>query len=296
MRRWNLPLLTGLALLALLLASLLAPSLVDTSAADLVKPYQEVNGATKVAPFAPGVNGYALGTDMAGRDVFMRVLAGGRLTLGLAVGVLLARFLIAVPLGLVLGWVGGSPSGVMSSLASATGAIPNLIFLLLLTVIVQPLGMHPVASIMLVLTLVGLPRLTEQVRKVTIHLKELPHIEAAVSLGATSPRILAKHIWPIMKGDLAVTVASELAWVLIMLTQMAIFGRLFVTGQFVLDLGIRRLILDDAPEWATMLAVNYARLRSYWWIPLYPAVALGLATTCFHMLAEGMRIRWVGRR
>lgn len=294
--RLNTSLTLGLILSALLLVTLVVPFVMDLPDPMDLKMTMEVDGALKKPPYAPGVGGYLLGSDQGGRDLFARIIYGARSTLLLGVTVAVGRTLLAIPLGLLSGWYRGLFGRAVAAVSTGMGALPTLV---LTTFILWSVQRVVRADWLLlyggVILLVGLPRLAEQVRLLTEETLTMPHVEAAVAVGATPLRILRKHVLPIIRGDILVSVAAETAWVLMIIGQLAIFN-IFASGMTSIQVGERWIILDGQPEWGLMLGANRDLIRGqHWWVPVFPAIALGLTVACFQLLAEGVRVRWLRR-
>lgn len=296
--RLNGPLLLG-ALLGLgLLLVLCLPWLMELPDPHLARFYVWIDDVLRLPPFAPGEQGFVLGSDRMGRDMLSRLIYGARTTLAIAMGVTLLRFVLAVPLGLLAGWRGGWLGRFTSALAGGFGAIPTLILVALILSGLRRMIADPMDWFLIycaVLVAAGFPRIADQMRLRAQEIALQPHIEAAVAVGAGSGRIIRRHIAPLMRADLLVTVAAEMAWVLVAMGQLAVFG-IFVGGTVVLRFeGYPDQVMEWMAEWGQMLGANRMLVRSRPWIPLYPGIALGLAAACFHLLAEGIRIRGLRR-
>ncbi|MFO7273667.1 MAG: ABC transporter permease [Symbiobacteriaceae bacterium] len=293
MRRLNMPLLAGLTLVLGLVVLLVLPEVVSLPDPQVGVYVQMEGKKLRLAPFAPGEFGYVLGSDMVGRDVLSRVIYGARYSLGLAASVLLLRTLVALPAGLWAGWVGGRAGRLVQALAAGFGSIPAL------ALVAMTLGglrwLVPgetgwLLTYLAMLVLSGAPRMAEQVRRRTEEVLVMPHVEAARALGATPRRILMRHVLPLMRADLAVMFSSEMAWVLLLMGQLAVFG-IYVGGTVAVrgDGWVR--YIEYLPEWGLMLGANRLNMLGAPWIAFFPGLALGLSAAAFHLLAEGFRLR-----
>lgn len=296
--RLNGPLVFGLALVAGLVTMVLLPWISHVRDPHLAQLMAFVDGNMYTPPLKPGQYGFLWGTDRVGRDLFARVVYGARITLALAAGVNILRCLVAFPLGLWAGWQGRVPGRLTRALATGFGAIPTL---LLVSMILKPLRQMVSSQLAwlwvygLVLVVAGFPRIAEHVRRRAEEIRALPHIESAVAAGAQPRRIVLKHILPLMSGDFMVVMAAEMAWVLLMMGQLAVFG-VFVGGYVrVVRDGFPTLTVEWMAEWSQMLGANRGEFLSHPWIPMYPGIALGLTAVCFHLLAEGLRLRSLRR-
>jgi len=293
-KRWlNFPLVLGLLLAAVLLVLLVLPEVVDLPDPHM-GVYVQMNGPRlRLAPFAPGEFGYVLGSDLIGRDVLSRVVYGARYSLGLAAVVILLRFAVALPAGLRAGWSGGRAGRLVQTLAVGFGSIPALALVAMTLgglrwLIPGQAGWLAVYVGMLVLS--GAPRMAEQVRRRVEEILLMPHVEAALALGAPSRRILRRHVLPLMRADLLVMLSSEMAWVLLLMGQLAVFG-IYVGGTVVVRGEGWSKVVEYLPEWGQMLGANRSSILGAPWIPFYPGLALGLSAAAFHLLAEGFRLR-----
>ncbi|MBY6276283.1 ABC transporter permease [Symbiobacterium thermophilum] len=293
MRRLNAPLVVGLVLTAGLVALLVLPELVALPDPHVGVHVQMEGRKLRLAPFAPGEFGYVLGSDMVGRDLLSRVIYGARYTLGLAAAVIGLRAAIALPAGLRAGWAGGRAARIVQALAVGFGSIPAL------ALVAMTLGglrwLVPgqkgwLATYVAMLVLSGAPSMAEQVRRRAEEILVMPHVEAARALGATPWRILRRHVLPLMRADLAVMFSSEMAWVLLLMGQLAVFG-IYVGGTVAVrgDGWIR--YIEYLPEWGQMLGANRTAILGSPWIPFFPGLALGLSAAAFHLLAEGFRLQ-----
>lgn len=295
--RLNTPLVVGSLLMLLLLVVLILPSIADLPDPNVTRMIGQVNGKTVAPPFSPGQIGYVWGSDAAGRDVFARVIHGARPSVGLALGVAAARALLCIPLGLLAGWRGGWLGRTVHGLATGFASLPTL---LLVIYVLRTLGLFVTSGpwwllTAAVLVVAGVPRLAEQVRRLSEEAAVRPHIEAAVATGASDWRIMWKHIFPLLKGDLLVAMTAEMGWVLLMLGQITIFGIVFGGAIAVPREGMAALRVERLPEWGQAMGVNVGLLRTHPWVPYAPAAALGLTIVGFQLLAEGIRQRWVRR-
>lgn len=294
MRRIPLSLIIGLVLLGGLGVVLLLPFLCD-----LPHPQQgvllQMEGRRLVAPpYQPGQLGYVLGSDFLGRDYWSRLVYGARITVGLALMINLIRFALALPVGLQAGWRRGWLARAVQAAAAGFGSLPALVLVYIVLRGLWPFflgGNAWMVAYVLVLGLAGAPRIAEQVRRRTEEIALMPHVEAVQALGARPARILRRHVLPIMRADLLVMAPSEMAWVLMIMAQLAVFGVHPGGAVQVETISGNIAVAEYLPEWGQMLGTNIPYLLSYPWLPFYPGLAIGLTAAGFHLLAEGLRER-----
>ncbi len=232
-----------------------------------------------VAPFSHDATGafHLLGTDRFGRDVWARLVYGGRLSL--ATG-FIATF-IAVLLGLVIGTVAGvSPGPIRRTLLAGTDfalALPRIVLLLLLAALWPPSGV----LVVVVLGLTGWMSIARLVYGEATSLMARPFVLAARSLGASTGRIAFRHLVPNLWTP--VTVAAALG----------------VGNAITLEAGLSFLGLGmqpPAPSWGGMIASGRDTLVNAPWVALAPGVALVLTVIACTLLGDAIRDRVAGGR
>lgn len=295
--RLNGPLVAGATVVLGLVVILLLPLFIDLDP-NTVRLTDVVNGRIVVPPLAPGVNGHLLGTDRMGRDLLARLVYGARFTLSAGFGIAALRALLGIPLGLIAGWYGGTLSYITNLLSSSLSALPTLLAVIVLmhgaALAVKSYNSY-LAAYVVVVALVGVPRLAEQLRRLVDEVKTQPYIEAARATGAPTARIVVRHILRVISGDLVVALAAETGWVLLLMGQLAVF-RFIIAGDLAFQGGqAQGVSAEKTAEWAEMVGLNYGLFRTRYWVPLYPVLALGTTVAGLQLLAEGLRRRWLHR-
>ncbi len=248
--------LVATVVLGALLAPVLAPS-----APDLVQPALRLKPPSSAHPF---------GTDAFGRDQFARVLYGARLALLSSV---LPMLLAAVPgtlLGLIAGYRKGRLEQLLSRLIDVWLAFPGL---LLAIVLVARLG-PSLNTTVLALGVVGVPWYYRLVRGGTLCECEALYVEAARSVGASSARILLRHILPNLAGSVVVLCSLRLGTVLLAAGGLSFIG-----------LGAQ----PPTPEWGALLNSGREYMEVAWWLPLFPGLALTWTVMGYNLLGDGLR-------
>ncbi len=219
--------------------------------------------------------GFVLGTDSLGRDVWSRLVLGGRVSLAVGAG----ATLLALGLGLLVGTTsavaGDRVDAVLMRCVDLLLSIPWLLVVVALRAAL-PLDLRPevmLVALIVLLGLMGWMRTAQLVRNVVIETLRRPYVDAARSLGASLPHIVRQHLVAptthVLRGQALLLLPSFIA--------------AEVTLSF-LGLGI----LDPMPSWGQMLAdISVDSLLRHWWL-LSPAAALaGVAWLC-HLLARRM--------
>lgn len=224
-----------------------------------MKPYDHVRNKS-----------YLMGTDDLGRDVFARVLYGARISLLIAFIATLVSFFIGVLYGGISGYIGGMVDNVMMRIVDTIDVVPLLLYVILLSVIIGS-GLKSIIIALGSVYWVGMARI---VRGQVLSLKEQEYVLSARTLGASTFRILIRHLIPNAIGPIIVSMA--------MMIPSAIFTEAFLS--FV-GLGV------NAPlaSWGTLASDALGGLRSYPYQLFYPSVAISLTMLAFNFLGDGLR-------
>lgn len=220
--------------------------------------------------YCPPCRAHPLGTDGLGRDVLLRLIQGARIAF--QVGVITS--LIAIPIGVLLGCIGGYFGGRTDDfivwLYSTFASIPSLLFILAISMLAGR-GLLGVFLGIGLTTWVGLCRL---IRGEVIKHKQRPYVEAARALGCSSWRIMFRHILPNIAHVVIVTFTLR-------------FPAAIGTEVFMSFLGIG---VENEPSWGLM--INSARLRLWqgmWWEMTFVTIAIFLVVLAFNLLGDALR-------
>jgi len=219
----------------------------------------------------PGISHF-FGTDSKGRDVFSRVVAGSRISLGVGVAASLVSLAIGVLFGLAAGYFGGRTDAALNQVFDVFLAFPSLLLAIGISA-VMPSGL---GSAMLAIILVGWAGFARMVRGITLQLKELTYVEASRAIGASTGRILFRHILP-----------NALPLILVA-------GSLRVGGFILLEAALSFLglgIQPPTPTWGSMISLNRAYINSAPWMVIFPGLAISLTVIAFNILGDYLRDR-----
>lgn len=267
-RLWRLsPLVVvgGVILLTVVLACALAPAL---TRADPIK----TGFSARLSPplGLGGTTAHIMGTDNLGRDIWVRVLYGGRISLALATGAVILAAGAGVLLGLVSGYAGGRIDDLIMRVADVQLAFPVI---MLAIAIIAVVGTSEFAIIG-VLALSGWVLYARTVRANLLSIRNLEYIEAARALGASSLRIIVSHILPNTMAPILVIASAQFATMVLLETGLSFLG-----------LGIQ----PPRPSWGNMLAEGRDYLSNAWWLATIPGVAISLVVLGANLFGDGLR-------
>jgi peptide/nickel transport system permease protein len=213
---------------------------------------------------------YPLGTDEFGRDILSRLLHGARISFevgAIAVGI---AGTCGILLGLVAGYKGGWVDNVLILLMDVVYAFPAI---LLAIAIISLLG-NNLTNAMIAIAVVYAPTFMRVVRGATLSVRHTAYVEAAVALGAPTPRILARHVFPNITAPLIVHASLNFAFAVLAEASLAFLG-----------LGNK----PPAPSWGSMVSASYGFLQLAPWAAIVPGVAIALTVLGFNLLGDGLR-------
>jgi peptide/nickel transport system permease protein len=202
--------LSGTLLLLIISCCFLAP---------LIAPHSET-AQDLSASLAPPSAEHFLGADKMGRDLFSRLLYGGRVTMVSALAVALLSFVLGAPLGLFSGYYGGKFDSIVGRCCDVLLSFPSLLLAFLL---VAALG-RGIANAVIALGIIYVPMLTRLVRSLTLIEKNKTYVEAATSIGFSRPYILFRHILPNCADTILVQLTLDMAYAILDLAALSFIG------------------------------------------------------------------------
>ncbi|MES2856757.1 MAG: ABC transporter permease [Bdellovibrionota bacterium] len=243
-----------------------------------ISPYSfETQNIDKALMGPDAVN--LLGTDSLGRDMLSRIIYGARMSM--SVGIFTAIFSVIVGgiYGAVSGWMGGWVDALMMRIIDILYAIPSLVLLILVKVIFDSFSffenpeLKALTAIFLALSVVGWIALARLVRGQVLQVREMLYVEGARALGASSWRIVARHIGPNILGP-----------IIVMLTFQIPSNILFESFLSFIGLGLQ----PPYSSWG-VLANDGWKAKSYPHLVLFPGMALFFTMLAFNLLGDGLR-------
>lgn len=240
-----------------LLAPLLAPH--DPLASDF---------AAGLKP--PGTPGHPWGTDQLGRDLLSRVLYGARIALFIGFCTVLVTAAVGGLLGLVAGFVGGWPGGVIMRIADVQLSFPFILLALTINAIVG-LGLR---NIIISLSAAGWVVYARVVRGEVLSVSQREFVQAARALGTGRARILFRHILPNVAPSIIIVASLQ-------------FSQFIVAEAAISFLGFG--VQPPTPAWGSMLSESRDFLFVAWWLAAFPGAALALTALGINLMGDWLR-------
>jgi peptide/nickel transport system permease protein len=250
----------GVLFVLVILSATLAPWL---------SPYAPIKANLR-APLEPPGAAHLMGTDRFGRDVFSRVLWGGRLSLTVGVVSVGVAAAWGVTLGLVAGYAGRGIEAVIMRTVDLLQAFPGI---LLALAVIATLG-SSLQNLMIAVGISAIPEYVRITRGAVLSVKQREFVLAARVVGCRDRAILVRHILPNVTAPLVVLATLGIAGAIITGSALSFLG-----------LGIR----PPTPEWGNMLAEGREFLARAWWVAFFPGLAIMAAVLAVNLLGDGLR-------
>ncbi len=211
-----------------------------------------------------------MGTDEVGRDVYSRIVYGTRISLSVGLGVMAIALLIGIPLGLIAGLAGGPIDYIIMRVVEVFTAVPALMLALLLISVFGG-GLY---NVILALGIVAWLDACRLLRAQLLSLRERDFVLAAQTVGASKARIAVRHLLPNAVAPLIVAVTIGIP--------VAIFAE---AGLSFLGLGVN----DPIPSWGKMVGNSLSYMRVYWYLGVFPTLAIAFTMLGFTFFGDGLR-------
>lgn len=249
-----------LLVLLLVISAVLAPQLAPADPAEMhlrdrLKPPSQEN---------------LMGTDPFGRDIFSRILFGGRISLLVGVVAVAMSGVTGTLLGAGSGFYGGWMDHVIMRAMDALSSFPAV---LLALAIIGALGTG-LLNLMIAVAVTGIPTFARVTRSAVLVVRELDYVLAARSVGAKSFHTLWRHVFPNSMGLVIVMATLRVASAILAASSLSFLG-----------MGIQ----PPTPEWGSMLAEGRGHLQRAPWLTVFPGLAILLAVMGFNLLGDALR-------
>lgn len=247
-------------ILVFILLSLFAPwlSTHDPAAQDLASRLARPSAA------------HWFGTDELGRDIYSRILYGGRVTLGMVIAVVVLVAPIGLAIGCVAGYFGGIVDTALMRITDIFLAFPRLVLALAFVAALKP----GIESAVLAIALTAWPPYARLARAETLTVRNSDFIAAYRLTGGSAWRIISRHIAPLCVPSLIVRVTLDMSSIIITAASLGFLG-----------MGAQ----PPSPEWGAMIATAKRFIFEQWWVATIPGVAIFLVSLAFNFLGDALR-------
>lgn len=259
LRKNTLAMAGSLILLALVLVIVFGP---------LITPYSPTKLDVLHKLAAPSFSHW-LGTDAFGRDVFTRIMHGGRATLAIGVGVVAIAFVVGVSFGMLAGFAGGWTDSIIMRIVDAILAFPALVLAIALAAAFGP----SLENAMLAVAITLAPQFARVARSQALSISVKPYVEAAISLGLPTPRVLFRYVFLNGLGPLLVQSTLALGSAILQTASLGFLG-----------LGAQ----PPMAEWGADVSANLQFVRGAAWVALAPGMAILLAVLSFNLIGDSL--------
>ena len=215
-------------------------------------------------------NGHFLGTDGNGRDLLVRILYGGRLSLTIGILATLVSVFIGVIYGTIAGYFGGKLDIFMMRVVEILYAMPYLIFVILLMVVFG----RNIYFLFIAIGAVEWLTMARIVRGQTISLKEKEFIETSKALGQSNFMIIWEHIIPNLAGPIVVYITLMVPSVIILESFLSFLG-----------LGVQ----EPLTSWGVLISEGSREMETAWWLLIFPGVFMTITLASLNFIGDGLR-------
>ncbi|MGM0806088.1 MAG: nickel transporter permease [Bacillota bacterium] len=221
----------------------------------------------------PPSSAYPLGTDHMGRCIFSRLIVGAQSTLGITALVVATVALIGIPIGLVIGYIGGRLDTVFMRVADGILALPEFILAIAIAGFLGP----SLTNLMISIVFVKWIAYTRVVRSIVITERNKDYVQAAKVGGSSNWKIIRRHMFPQIVSPVLVLATLDIGKVILTISSLSYLG-----------LGAQ----PPAPEWGAMLNDGRPYFQSAPELMIYPGLAIFFVVSAFNLMGEGLRDKW----
>lgn len=220
--------------------------------------------------FSQGLSGHIFGTDNMGRDVFTRLIVGGKISLTIAIIAVALQIAIGVILGLVAGYYGGIIDSIVMRLCEIVLSIPQLILAIAIMSVMGP----SLGNLVFVMVFGGWVHVCKVTRNNVRVLRKQEFVHASVVLGAKDSHIIFRQIFPNVLTQIFIVGSQRFGETILQEAALSF-----------LQMGIQ----SPDPSWGNMISAGRTFMVTYPWMVVAPGIALMLAVLSFNFLGDGLR-------
>ncbi|MCG5239312.1 ABC transporter permease [Azospirillum doebereinerae] len=247
---------------------LLAAILAVAASAAWIMPYDPMK-MDILSRMKPPSSTHWFGTDEFGRDVMSRIMQGAQLSLLVGLLVVVVAAVFGTLIGLLAGYV-RPLDGVLMRLTDALMAFPDILLAIAFMAALGP----SLFNVVLALGIVYTPRVARVVRAAALVVREMPYVEAATALGASTPRIVFLHILPNLMSPLVVQATFIFAYAILTEAALSFLG-----------VGVP----PTTPTWGNMIAGAQQYFQQADWLVLFPGLAIVATVLALQIVGDGLR-------
>ncbi len=214
---------------------------------------------------------WVLGADALGRPLLARIIVATQNTMMIAAGAVVCSAAIGTVLGLIAGYAGKRTGEVILRLADVIMSFPSLLLAVVVLYILGP----SVGNLIVVLSITRIPVYLRTTRAEVLEVRERMFVQAAKVMGASGPRIIFRHILPVVLPTLMTIATLDFAFVMLAESSLSFLG-----------IGIQ----PPDITWGLMIAQGKQYLTTAWWLSFWPGLAIILTTLSLNLLSNWMRI------
>lgn len=221
-------------------------------------------------PSSTGLGNHLLGTDQLGRDIFSRLLHGGQVSLNVGFTVATIGAIIGVTLGMMAGYFGGWTDMLIMRMVDVWSSSPTLLIALTFVMVLGP-GQK---NLIIALLINSWTLFCRMARSQVLVIRSSAMVESGHAIGASTNRILFKHIMPNIISPLVTTYVLELAHFINAEANLSFLG-----------FGVQ----PPQTSWGLMIGEGRKYLTTAWWIVLFPGIAIGITVLCLNLVGNWVR-------
>jgi len=228
------------------------------------------NAIDLAARLAPPSNTHWLGTDEVGRDLYSRILHGGRQSIVIGFFVVIVAGLVGTIIGAFSGLVGGRMDTIIMRLMDVVLSVPSLVLIMALAAALGP----SLINAALAIAMVRIPFYVRLARGQALQIREMQFVTAAISFNARRWHILRYHILPNILSPTLIQATLDIGNTILLAAALSFIG-----------LGAQQ----PTAEWGAMVATGRRFILDQWWYATFPGLAILITATAFNLLGDGLR-------
>ncbi len=238
--------------------------------ADVIAPHEATDIGVGGRFMGPGAEGTPLGTDQLGRDIYSRLIYGSRISMYVGIMSVVIGISLGTLIGIASAYIGGWTDILVQRLVDALMGFPPIILALGL---MAALGAS-VNNVVIALVVILVPGATRVIRSQALSIKELDYTLAAKSIGASSTRIMLRHMLPNVAATFIVLITLTLGFAIVVEASLSFLG-----------VGIP----PDIATWGSMLELGREHIDKQGWMVVFPGFVIALIVFSVNFLGDGLR-------